>query len=100
MTDVNDDEGYVSDEVEYFTSVRRPALLTIRKFDLKNDCENILFPELWTIIDQVSVLVWPNPTPNGGFIVEHTNGKCEVVPPYNLTFLDSEKEFNQYNWNK
>lgn len=95
MTNVND-----NCEIEEFVSPRRPALLMIRHFGEEDDLDLLRFPESWRIIDQVPVLVWPNPTFNGGFIIEHKNGKCETVPPYNLVFLDSEKEFNQYNWDK
>lgn len=89
-------------EIEELVSPRRPALLIIREFkEEEDDLELLRFPNLWEPVDQVPVLVWPNPTIfNGGFIVEHKNGKCEIVPPYNLVFLDSEKEFSRYNWDK
>lgn len=83
-----------------FVSSRRPALLMIRHFGAEDNLDLLRFPDLWRVIDRVPVLVWPNPMPNGGFIVEHKDGKCETVPSYNLKFLDSEKEFYQYNWDK
>ena len=96
MTDVNGDDYYVGDKVEKITPSRRPALLMIRDFRAEDNLDLLLFPVNWRIVDHVPVLVWPNPVPNGGFIVEHKDGRCETVPSYNLKFLDSEKEFNQY----
>lgn len=100
MSNINDDECYISSKIEKFISSRRPALLMIRYFGAEDNLDLLRFPDLWRVIDQVPVFVWPNPTPNGGFIVEHEDGRCETVPPYNLKFLDSEKEFNQYNLDK
>jgi len=100
MTDVNGDDYYVGSKIEKFTSSRRPALVMIRNFGAEDNFDLLPFPDLWRIIDQIPALVWSNPTPNGEFIVEFENGNCEIVPPYNLKFLDGEKEFNQYNWDK
>lgn len=98
MTDVNGDDYYVGGKIEKFASSRRPALLMIRHFRAEDNIDLLCSPYLWRVIDQVPVFVWPNPTLNGDFIVEFEDGRCETVPPYNLKFLDSEKEFNQYNW--
>lgn len=47
---------------------------------------------------KVPVFVWPNPTQDGRFIVEFEDGKCQMVPAYELTFLGSKELFDQYDW--
>lgn len=47
---------------------------------------------------EVPVFVWPMPTQDGYFIVEHQDGHCQKVQPYELTFLDSKELFDQYDW--
>ena len=49
-------------------------------------------------VARVPVFVWPMPTQDGYFIVEHQDGRCQKVQPYELTFLDSEELFEQYSW--
>jgi hypothetical protein len=49
-------------------------------------------------VARVPVLVWPMPTQNGCFIVEHQDGHCQKVQPYELTFLGSKELFDQYDW--
>ena len=47
----------------------------------------------------VPVLVWPMPTNDGLFIVEHQDGTVQMVQPELLTFIDSKELFEQYDWN-
>ena len=49
-------------------------------------------------VSRVPVFVWPMPTQDGYFIVEHQDGHCQKVQPYELTFLDSKELFDQYDW--
>ncbi len=44
------------------------------------------------------MFVWPYPTIDGYFIVEHQDGRCQKVQPYELTFLGSKELFDQYDW--
>ena len=46
----------------------------------------------------VPVFVWPMPTQDGYFIVEHQDGHCQRVQPHELTFLGSKELFDQYSW--
>lgn len=50
------------------------------------------------VVDRVPVLVWPMPTLDGYFIVEHQDGHCQKVQPYELTFLGSKELFDQCSW--
>lgn len=50
------------------------------------------------VIDRVPVFVWPMPTSDGLFVVEHQDGHCQKVQPYELTFLGSEELFDQCDW--
>ena len=50
--------------------------------------------------ESVPVLVWPMPTDDGYFIVEHQDGHCQKVQPYELTFLGSKELFDQYDWSE
>ena len=49
-------------------------------------------------VARVPVFVWPMPTSEGLFVVEHQDGFCERVPPDSLTFLGSKELFDQYDW--
>lgn len=49
-------------------------------------------------VARVPVFVWPTPTVDGDFIVEHQNGRCQKVRPDSLTFLGSKELFDQYDW--
>ena len=49
-------------------------------------------------VGRVPVFVWPMPTQDGFFIVEHQDGRCQKVQPYELTFLDSKELFDQFDW--
>lgn len=50
------------------------------------------------LIGRVPVLVWPMPTQDGCFIVEHQDGHCQKVQPYELIFLGSKELFDQCSW--
>lgn len=50
--------------------------------------------------ERVPVLVWPIPTHDGFFIVEHQTGQCQKVRPHELTFLGSKELFDQYEWSE
>lgn len=50
--------------------------------------------------ERVPVFVWPMPTQDGYFIVEHQDGHCQKVQPYELTFLGSKELFDQYDWSE
>lgn len=50
--------------------------------------------------ERVPVFVWPMPTHDGYFIVEHQDGHCQKVQPYELTFLGSKELFDQYDWSE
>lgn len=79
---------------------RRQAMLSVGydKIHIPEDSLDECYIEGWVETSKVPVLVWPNPTPDGYFIVEHQNGKCEKVHPNRLTFLDGKKFFDQYDW--
>lgn len=47
---------------------------------------------------RVPVFVWPTPTTNGLFIVEHQDGTVQRVQPDSLTLLGSKELFEQYAW--
>ena len=51
-------------------------------------------------VARVPVFVWPIPTVDGYFIVEHQDGHCQKVQPYELTFLGSRELFDQYDWSE
>lgn len=50
--------------------------------------------------ERVPVLVWPIPTQDGCFVVEHQTGQCQRVQPHELTFLGSKELFDQYDWSE
>ena len=37
---------------------------------------------------------------DGYFIVEHQDGHCQKVQPYELTFLGSKELFDQHEWSE
>lgn len=51
-------------------------------------------------VGRVPVFVWPMPTADGLFVVEHQNGVVERVQPTGLTFLGSKELFDQYDWSE
>jgi hypothetical protein len=71
---------------------RRQAMLSIKEPHYKNGV--IDYEE----VARVPVFVWPMPTSEGLFVVEHQDGFCEKVPPCSLTFLGSKELFDQYDW--
>lgn len=50
--------------------------------------------------ERVPVLVWPIPTSEGLFVVEHQDGTVYTVRPESLTFLGSKELFDQYDWSE
>ena len=49
---------------------------------------------------RVPVFVWPMPTSEGLFVVEHQDGTVQRVQPDSLTFLGSKELFDQYDWSE
>lgn len=72
---------------------RRQAMLTIREPHYKGN-GIIKYDE----VARVPVLVWPIPTSEGLFMVEHQDGTVQRVLPDSLTFLGSKELFDQYDW--
>jgi len=72
---------------------RRQAMLSIREPHHKGngiiEYDEVAF---------VPVFVWPIPTNNGLFVVEHQDGTVQRVQPDSLTFLGSKELFDQYDW--
>lgn len=78
---------------------RRQAMLSIRAFGAHGSA-NPYDQRTWREVDRVPVLVWPNPTADGLFVVEHQDGTVEMVQPAFLTFLGSKELFDQYDWSE
>lgn len=73
---------------------RRQAILSIREFrQLDGGWDAKLIEK-----GRVPVLVWPIPTSEGLFVVEHQDGTVHMVQPDVLTFLGSKELFDQYDW--
>ena len=51
-------------------------------------------------VARVPVFVWPMPTQEGLFVVEHQDGTAQMVQPESLTFLGSKELFDQYDWSE
>jgi len=87
--------------LEYrFTVPRRQAMLLVRESKvLRKDLDIGYYAEH---VDEyrVPVFVWPMPTPEGQFIVESRDGKCQKAWPHEITFIDSEELFDQYDWSE
>ena len=79
---------------------RRQAILSVGydKIHIPKDQLDEYYIEGWVETSRVPVFVWPNPTQDGFFIVEHQNGKCDKVHPSRLTFLDGKELFDLYDW--
>lgn len=79
---------------------RRRAMLSMGydKIHIPKDQLDEYYIEGWVETGKVPVFVWPNPTQDGFFIVEHQTGKCEKVDPARLTFIGSKELFDQYDW--
>lgn len=76
---------------------RRQAMLSIREYR-SLDSGGWAAERVETA--RVPVFVWPMPTQDGYFIVEHQDGHCQKVQPYELTFLGSKELFDQYDWSE
>ena len=77
---------------------RRQAMLSLWKKYV--DCHGEWKFDTSTEVARVPVFVWPMPTQDGCFIVEHQDGHCQKVQPYELTFLGSRELFDQYDWSE
>lgn len=76
---------------------RRQAMLSIRAFGA-HDSGNLYDQRTWREVNRVPVLVWPMPTTEGLFVVEHQDGTVQRVQPDSLTFIGSKELFDQYSW--
>lgn len=77
---------------------RRQAMLSIREPVYKDGlCGKVCVGQ--EEIARVPVFVWPMPTSEGLFMVEHQDGTVQRVQPDSLTFLGSKELFDQYDWN-
>lgn len=74
---------------------RRQAMLSIRE---RRPLDDGGWAAEYVETARVPVFVWPNPTQDGYFIVEHQDGRCQKVQPCELTFLDSKELFDQFSW--
>ena len=72
---------------------RRQAMLSIKEPHYKGN--GIVEREE---VARVPVFVWPMPTSEGLFVVEHQDGTAQRVQPDSLTFLGSKELFGQYSW--
>lgn len=79
-------------EVEF---PRRQAMLSIREPHYKGN-GIVEYDE----VARVPVFVWPMPTSEGLFVVEHQDGTAQRVQPYELTFLGSKELFDKYDWSE
>jgi len=82
---------------------RRQAMLAIRELDMSPE-EMMEFTYLTDLkfreVARVPVFVWPMPTTEGLFVVEHQDGTVQRVQPDSLTFLGSKELFDQYDWSE
>ena len=80
---------------------RRQAMLSIRE---RQEVERpeIPFEPIFEYVEvaRVPVFVWPMPTQDGCFIVEHQDGTVHTVRPDVLTFLGSKDLFDQCDWSE
>ena len=80
---------------------RRQAMLSImEKIEHRDLYDSPAYYTEWVEKARVPVFVWPMPTQDGYFIVEHQDGRCQKVQPYELTFLGSKELFDQYDWSE
>jgi hypothetical protein len=81
---------------------RRQAMLSIReRRPLKPD--GTIYGDYaveYVETARVPVFVWPMPTQDGYFIVEHQDGRCQKVQPHELTFIGIKELFDQYDWSE
>ena len=81
---------------------RRQAMLTVRERKSRVPLGDLYdaYAVEYVEVARVPVFVWPMPTQDGYFIVEHKDGHCQKVQPYELTFLDGKELFDQYDWSE
>lgn len=78
---------------------RRQAMLSIMEPVYKDGlCGKVCVGQ--EEIARVPVFVWPMPTVDGLFVVEHQDGTVQRVQPDSLTFLGSKELFDQYDWSE
>lgn len=77
---------------------RRQAMLSLWKRYV--DCHGDWKFDTSTEVARVPVFVWPMPTSEGLFLVEHQDGTVQRVQPDSLTFLGSKELFDQYDWSE
>ena len=78
---------------------RRQAMLSIKeRRPLKSD--GTFYGVEYVETAWVPVFVWPMPTGEGLFLVEHQDGTVQRVQPESLTFLGSKELFDQYDWSE
>lgn len=78
---------------------RRQAMLSIMEPVYKDGlCGEVCVGE--REVARVPVFVWPMPTSEGMFVVEHQDGTVHRVQPDSLTFLWSKELFDQYDWSE
>lgn len=78
---------------------RRQAMLSIMEPVYKDGlCGKVYVGQ--EEIARVPVFVWPMPTSEGLFLVEHQDGTVQMVQPDSLTFLGSKELFDQYDWSE
>ena len=76
---------------------RRQAMLSIRE-PVYSTANGICIGD--EEVAHVPVFVWPMPTQEGLFVVEHQDGTVQRVQPDSLTFLGSKELFDQYDWSE
>jgi len=81
---------------------RRQAMLSIRERKDRAPIGDLYdaYAVEYVEVARVPVFVWPMPTQDGYFIVEHQDGQCQKVQPHRLTFLGSKELFDQYDWSE
>ena len=78
---------------------RRQAMLSIMEPVYKDGlCGKVCVGQEETA--RVPVFVWPMPTSEGMFVVEHQDGTVQRVQPDSLTFIGSKELFDQYDWSE
>jgi hypothetical protein len=81
---------------------RRQAMLSIYELPEHYPWQDVTVTRLCKPkeVARVPVFVWPMPTSEGLFVVEHQDGTVQRVQPDSLTFLGSKELFDQYDWSK
>ena len=76
---------------------RRQAMLSIREPVYEDSlCGKVCVGQ--EEVARVPVFVWPMPTSEGLFVVEHQDGTVQRVQPDALTLLGSKELFGRHDW--